>query len=349
MLSLEKPGMLATKNLLTSPYSLIETFGWVKRFFLGLSDKNEGHIKYLPKTFRMNQISPKYTIALIGDIMDLKSNKLVIHKSVKNFIKGSDFLVGNFEGILGSKISRFQNKQHNPQILDALATLFPPNKTFLSVANNHSGDLGEKSLFHTIKGLKKHGFNVFGTVKNPWADLTEELRVVGATQWSNRPCSYITKLEDATNFLKKGSFNLLFPHWGYERELYPRLKIIRRGEHLLDGFNSLIGHHSHCPQPVSLFKVNKMKKLVAFSLGNFCYSLDNKKHEGYNYGIAVKMEIGKSIKGKWSVGKVSWTFLKSTTKSKSSIVKTGTTFRPSTLKLLRLKENGYFLKNLNIM
>ena len=92
-----------------------------------------------------------------------------------------------------------------------------------------------------------------------------------------------------------------------------------------------------------------MKKLIAFSLGNFCYSLDNKKHEGYNYGIAVKMEIGRSIKGKWSIGKVSWTFLKSTTKSKASIVKTGTTFRPSTLKLLRLKEKNYFLKNLNIM
>jgi hypothetical protein len=327
MLSLEKPGVLSTKNLLTSPYSLKETFGWVKRFFLGLSKKNEGNIQYLPKTYTLNKLNPKYTIAFIGDIMDLKFNDLIIHESVKNFIRGSDFLVGNFEGTLSSKKKVFMNKQHKAQILDAFATLFPPSKTFLSVANNHSGDFGKKRFFRSIRGLKKHGFKVFGTIKSPCVDLTEDVRIVAGTQWSNRPCNYVTRLEDATNYLKKGSFNMLFPHWGYEMELYPRMDVIKQGELLLSEFDLLIGHHSHCPQPVSLLTFNNLNKLVAYSLGNFCFSVDNKKYESYNYGIVVKVEIGKDIKGKWSVGKVTWSFLKSSALSrKKSVVKTARYF-----------------------
>lgn len=327
MLSLEKPGLLSTPALLTSPYSLKESFGWVKRFVFGLSKKNYGNVQYLPKTYQINEINPKYTISFIGDIMDLNFKDLIIHKSVVNFVRNSDFLIGNFEGTLSSKKKVLMNKQHKPQIMDALETLLPPNKIYLSVANNHSGDFGKKQFFHSMRRLKKQGFNVFGTLKNPFIDLSEDLRVIGATQWSNRPCSYLVKLDHAIKYLKNNSFNIFFPHWGYEMELYPREEIIKQSEAFLNSFDLLISHHSHCPQPISIFKYNNTKKLVAYSLGDFCFSIDNKKFESYNYGIAIKAQIGLNKERKWVIGKVKWTFLKSSVISKrESIVKTASYF-----------------------
>ena len=87
----------------------------------------------------------------------------------------------------------------------------------------------------------------------------------------------------------------------------------------------MLGHHSHCPQPVSLFNFNTINKLVAYSLGNFCYNIDNKMFETNNYGIAIKIEINKE--GKSLIENVNWTFLKSSTPSKKEcIVRTASKF-----------------------
>jgi len=89
-------------------------------------------------------------------------------------------------------------------------------------------------------------------------------------------------------------------------ELYPRIKTINDGRNLLHEFDALIGHHSHCPQPVSFFSVDNVNKLIAYSLGNFCIGIENKMHK---YGIVVKIKIGRNSEGKWLIGNVEWTFI----------------------------------------
>jgi len=296
--------MLADK-INFSPYPLKECMTWLKRFIVGPAIKNKGNINYISKSYLLNNITPKYTISFIGDIMDMSSRDLIIDKSVKNFVRGSDFLIGNFEATLTSE-KAFAKKRHKPQIMDALETLFQSKKTYLSTANNHSGDYGQPWFSNSIDQLKERGFNVFGNKETPFQDITNDLRVIGSTQWSNRPCNYLIKFEDSEQFLKEDSFNLLFPHWGYEMELYPRIKTINHGRNLLHEFDALIGHHSHCPQPVSFFSVDNVNKLIAYSLGNFCIGIENKMHK---YGIVVKIKIGRNSEGKWLIGKVDWTFI----------------------------------------
>jgi hypothetical protein len=307
MLKIKKDGLFSKKHLFGSPYSLKENFRWLKRRFLWPSTINYGNVEYLSKSTVLNKITPKYTLSLIGDIMDLNLRDLIIGEGVKRFVKGSDFLIGNFEATLTSEKRLINSKYHKPQIMDALEDLFTPKKTYLSTANNHSGDFGENNFLDSVSQLKKKKFKVFGSKSTPFLDLTNDLRVIGSTQWSNRPCSYITNLEDSSQFLKKDSFNLLFPHWGYEMELYPRVETIKQGMELLSKFNAIIGHHSHCPQPVSFFPLNNNNKLIAYSLGDFC---DGKEVEIHNYGIAIKIEIGIDAYGQWQVGKCDWTFLK---------------------------------------
>jgi hypothetical protein len=144
-------------------------------------------------------------------------------------------------------------------------------------------------------------------------DLNEEIRVITGTQWSNQPCIHSCKLKESEQYLKQDSFNILFPHWGYELELYPRIGIINQGRDLLSKFDALIGHHSHCPQPISFFNIKNLSKLIAFSLGDFCFGWDlrKKKNEMLSYGIALKTEIGVNPQGQLLIGNVDWTFLKS--------------------------------------
>ncbi|MFW9971057.1 MAG: CapA family protein, partial [Candidatus Odinarchaeota archaeon] len=310
-------GILRIKNLLGSPYSLKENIGWFKRYVCGPSMNNHGNVQYISKSSVLNKITPKYTISFIGDIMDLNLRNLRISESVKKFVKGSDFLIGNFEAILTSDKKLINGKRHKPQIMRALENLFNPRKTFLSTANNHSGDYGEKSFQDSVKYLEKKGFNIFGTKKTPFLDLTHNLRVIGSTKWSNCHCDYLTKLEDATRYLKEDSFNLLFPHWGYEMELYPRTGTIGQGMKLLKKFDAIIGHHSHCPQPVSYIPIGSHNKLIAYSLGDFC---DGKKFEMHRYGIIIKIEIGTDVNGKWQVGKCAWNFLKTHSLSETEFI-----------------------------
>ncbi len=304
---IKKNGTLGSKNLFGSPYSLKENFGWLKRLICGPSTNNFGNVEYISKSLVLNKITPKYTISFIGDIMDVNLKDLIIGESVKSFVEGSDFLIGNFEATLTSEKKIINGKRHKPQIMDALGNLFSPKNTCLSTANNHSADFGEDNFIDSVNQLERRGFNVFGTEKVPFVDLTGDLRVIGSTQWSNHPSDYLVRLEESSQYLKDDSFNLLFPHWGYEMELYPRIKTIRKGKELLSKFDALIGHHSHCPQPVSFFPFDNDNKLIAYSLGDFC---DGKEYEMHNYGILINTEIGTDPYGKWQVGKCDWTFLK---------------------------------------
>ncbi|TET61383.1 MAG: hypothetical protein E3J52_01645 [Promethearchaeota archaeon] len=317
-----KTGRFSNSITLTSPYSLKESLGRIKRTVFGLNKNNEGNVDYISKNHIANKITPKYTITFIGDIMDMNFKNLIIDDGVKKFVRGSDYLIGNFEGTITSK-KKIMNKRHKPQILDALETMFSPKKTYLSLANNHSGDFGICCFSHSVNQLEERDFNVFGAEKSPFVDLNEDVRVTGSTRWSNRPCNYLIELEESYQYLKKDSCNILFPHWGYELELYPRIETINHGRIILDKFDLLIGHHSHCPQPLSFLPFDNINKLIAYSLGDFCSGIGGKKLEMMNYGIIIKTEIGTNPEGKWLVGKVDWSFLKSRSISKKeSIVET---------------------------
>ncbi|MFX0000068.1 MAG: CapA family protein [Candidatus Hermodarchaeota archaeon] len=315
-----KSGRLFNYGHFVTPYSIKESIGRIRRTIFGPKKTNTYRVNYISKNHQLNEITPKCTISFIGDIMAMNSKQLIIEHSVKQFIKGSDFLVGNFEGTITSEKKKLMDKRHKPLIMDSLENLFAPKKTFLSVANNHSGDFGLDRFSQSVEQLNKRGFNVFGTEKNPYIDLSDNIRVVGSTRWSNRPCNYLIELEDSNRYLKEGSFNILFPHWGYELELYPRIETVNHGRIILDKFDALIGHHSHCPQPISFFPIDNRNKLIAYSLGDFCLGSESKKREAMEYGVVIKAEVGTNPEGEWLIGKVEWNFLKSASLSKKKTV-----------------------------
>lgn len=296
-----------------SLYPLKEVFIWIYHYIFGPSNNNKKELEIIPKRHELNEVLQEYTLLFIGDIMDLNFNDLMIDESVKVFVRDSDFLIGNFEGTITTEDKEVMDKRHKPQILEALKNLFSPNKTYLSVANNHGGDFGPRSFLGSLQQLKQWGFNVFGTRKNPFVDVNDSIRILGGTQWTNHPCDYLYDLKEPEKYLRENSFNILYPHWGYELELNPRSTLIKKAKSLLEKFDIVIAQHSHCPQPISFYRDDGAKKLIAYSLGNFCFGWDIKKlkYEMFRYGIAIKVEIGFNKSNKIRIGKVNWTFLKS--------------------------------------
>jgi poly-gamma-glutamate capsule biosynthesis protein CapA/YwtB (metallophosphatase superfamily) len=113
--------------------------------------------------------------------------------------------------------------------------------------------------------------------------------------------------ESLERYYAKDVFNIAFPHWGYELELFPRPVIVQINRQLLKRYDAVIGHHSHVPQPLTSYRSENTWKLTAFSLGDFCTGLRMRK---YQFGMICRMDIGPGEDGRPRVGLVEWCYTK---------------------------------------
>jgi hypothetical protein len=328
------------KNIWGSPYPFHETLGWLVRNGIGPSKKNSRFSQCIPKKGILNpNIATKYTICAIGDIMDMRGSDLSIGSNLKSYVSKLDsdttFYLGNFEATLTEMKSATIYQRHKPQIIEALTELFPAMRTYLSVANNHAGDF-EPSIFHdSIKQLQDAGFHIIGLKANPSIMISSEISVTTGTQWSNLNCDLIPNLDvigHNENINDEKRLNILYPHWGFEMELYPRPKTITLAKEYLfqHGYTAIFGHHTHCYQPITLLSKNEEissnsdlkteenidndKRLVGFSLGDFCTGL---KIEKYRHGIFLKIGFGKSRSGEFMLTQWEWNLIKCERKNSS--------------------------------
>ncbi|MHA1651489.1 MAG: CapA family protein [Candidatus Helarchaeota archaeon] len=293
----------------STPYNLIEGLQWILHNVIRPSRKFWKLTKFIPQKVVLNKISPQIKLGFVGDIMRTEGKKLTFAPEVIAFFKDVDFLIGNFEGTITRKETKiFAAQVHSKNILASLEKLFPPERFVLTFANNHAGDFGWSEFNKSYQMVKEYGFKTMGRRDEPSILLNNQVNIVNCTAWSNQPDTpYIAYLRDSNAYLNpRSKFNILYPHWGYEMQLYPNPKQIKLAKTLLKRWDMIIGHHSHCPQPITAYEVERETKLVAYSPGDFCISIRYKK---YFWGIVVKVELGPAD-GKWKVGSVEWKFTK---------------------------------------
>jgi poly-gamma-glutamate capsule biosynthesis protein CapA/YwtB (metallophosphatase superfamily) len=328
-----QPKKTPKEGKIHSPYNFKETVGVLWRNARGVKSDNPGNISFCKKTEQLNKITPKIKIGFIGDIMDMNHKIMVVSDNLKDYFKECDVLIGNIEAtITDEKKKFFMDQMHDAHIIPEIVALFDPKKTFLSVANNHAGDFSDDTFQESIALLKKEGYNIFGEKKTPYIDINQDIRIYGVSNWSNKKkgMGFIANFDDlpeiVANQLDPQKYNILYPHWGYELELYPRIETIDKGKVLIQTFDVIIGHHSHIPQPITIENApissgsnQIINKPLAYSLADFCFGRRGKLFEKYYYGIIVKMEIGplKDIKEEshttppWAVGQMEWSFIES--------------------------------------
>ena len=241
--------------------------------------------------------------------MPTKGRKWVLSAELKEFFSGCDYLVANFEGTLYKDRPVFLAQNHDEAFLQDLAKIKDPSKIILSVANNHSADYGYDLFQKTCQRLEEIGFQVIGSRKKSQLIISEKINLAAATQWSNQHHGYLSFLEDADQLLAPDKLNLLFPHWGYEMDLYPRKDWVQLAKKLSTDWDCIVGHHSHVPGPVTTVPSPEGAKLVAYSLGDSstAISLDS-----YRHGIALKVDIdlGHSSEEKAKILSAEWEFTK---------------------------------------
>ncbi|NTU43365.1 MAG: hypothetical protein HGA78_10050 [Nitrospirales bacterium] len=300
---------------IASPYSLRETVGVVKRNLFGIDKRrNCGIVEWAPPSFSLYHLDERICrISFVGDIMSMGNRRLVIDDSVREFIAGSQYLVGNFEATITENRRRKgviygALERHRRDIAELLSDIFPPEKTFLSLANNHTGDYSDGEFRQSLSVLEDSGFNLFGLASCPVAEIGDVVRIVAATMWSNQLTERVHWLrqEGLSPLTGRGCLNLLYSHWGYEMELFPRPEQLSQIREAFGGYDAVIGHHSHTVQPVVADRAEK--RLVAYSLGDFCSALGM---SGYRCGIVMNVEVG-CTQGKGpAIGDVRWCFVES--------------------------------------
>jgi hypothetical protein len=289
-----------------SPYDSKEYLGTVWRNIVGPQDKHRELTPYIENRFCVaasRDAAATTCIGFLGDIMPMKGKRWIVSDEVKNLFSDIDYLVVNFEGSLGEGPYSLFCQQHDEGIVNDMASVFPPHKTIVSVANNHSADFDYQEFIKTCALLRKAGFLVVGSRDHPSIQLANNINLVACTQWTNQSHGYLPFLENASSFTQSGQLNILYPHWGYEMELFPRQEWRELAKNQLNDFDVVVGHHSHVPGPVHLFSDDQgNSKLVAFSLGD---SATGMGYGFYQQGIVLKLNFqtkdneAKCTEGEW--------------------------------------------------
>jgi len=98
--------------------------------------------------------------------------------------------------------------------------------------------------------------------------------------------------EDIKALREKVDIIIINYHWGIEKENYPEEDQIYFAHKTIDyGADLIIGHHPHVLQGVESYK----GKYIAYSLGNFIFGGNSRKHEKSAVFQAVIDADGKSI------------------------------------------------------
>jgi hypothetical protein len=285
------------------PYDFRETLAWIKNNLLGPSTSHQQLTEFIPHSITLNEITPATSLGFFGDLMQLEGRDLIFEEDIKIFFADADYLIGNFEGAITATKGGLMGSVHSEEILKALKNLFPPERTVLTNANNHTCDFGWDEFNKSYELQKQYGFLVIGRKDEPAILLDGRINVTNVTQWSNQPCTYLAEFTDIDTAYDATAFNVLSPHWGYEMQMYPNPEQIEQGKTLLGSWDMIVGHHTHAPQVITAYETGDSKKLLAYSLGDFCTYM---KIDKYRHGIVVKAEVGPDSDGIWKVGRVEW-------------------------------------------
>jgi len=311
---LKENQQLSKLKIMYGPYGLQESLYWLRKYFRGPADTHPMAAPFPPPRTVLCEFEPRFDIVFAGDLMSLGNCNWQVGPRLNEWVSGAKYLVVNLEAPITSNKAYFHLRQFNePRVLASLARLKEPECIFLSVANNHVNDFGPDGLASCVERVKAEGFNVFGTSASPYVMVADRVLLYGATQWTNRSAEGLSWL--GPNLKppdRKVDLRLLFIHWGYEFELFPRPEQVNWAKNFLKEWGGIIGHHSHCPQPISFLKDRETLKPVAYSLGNFAIAY---RKEVLNYGLTVKLSIGTSSHNSSQsapliIGAVEWSFLK---------------------------------------
>ena len=273
-------------------------------------------------------------IAAVGDIMLGTSypNKSTLpadsgnnsFKNVINELRGADVTFGNLEGTLLDKGAPAHYKMH----LLSKAYLFRMPVSYgnvlkdagfkvLSLANNHIGDFGEKGRTSTMKVLDSAGIQYGGQLSHPSAIFKIRGITYGFCAFApNAQTLPLLDFENARQIIQNlkqqcdivivsfhgGNEGAAFEHVPFKGESFHREKrgnVHAFAHNAIDaGADIILGNGPHVCRAMEVYK----KRLIAYSLGNFC-TYRSVSVSGV-CGIAPLLKVYVNKKGEFLSGRI---------------------------------------------
>ncbi len=206
-----------------------------------------------------------------------------------DLLRSADFRIGNLECPIAASGIPLENKIYSfradPRVMRVLRGRFD----VLSVANNHSGDLGRAAFMETLAHLDAAGIRYVGGGPNlaaAHAPLMLEkhgLRIAllaynefkprrfeAGANWSGIAWSEDSQVLADIRAARAAGADLVIPfmHWGWERETAPSARQRELARLMIDaGADAIVGSHPHVTQGTDVYR----GKPIIWSLGNFVF------------------------------------------------------------------------------
>lgn len=240
------------------------------------------------------------TILFVGDMMLDRGVEYLMKKNsifypfekINQFLRGIDIVFGNLEGPIVKNPPNFSD--------DSLKFAFLPgtikglsfsNFNLLSLANNHTFNMGESGLEETEELLEQGNINFVGhpvSCDENFLFKEDEIIFLAFNKTFPFNCSNeeIVEIIKETRNSEQEKFLVVVFHWGQEYQ--PKSSIVQQklAHQIIEaGADLIIGSHPHIIQEVEEYK----GKMIFYSLGNFIF--DQYFSEETQQGLAVGLEI----------------------------------------------------------
>lgn len=278
---------------------------------LSPKEVKKGTVQEVVTSSKINTIEtsvPSSTLSLlaVGDIMldrsvmlktqaagDYNHPFLLIDPLFKEYnlhIANLEGPITNFKSIANGTGGERFTFTFSPKFVEPLKNRFE----FLSLANNHAYNFGQKGLDQTRTFLGDAGVKYFGGPDNTLGNIFVTssyngitLGFIGYHQLVEKGFENI--IAEAKRLDREVDVLIALPHWGIEYEqVNPSYLQKKEGHEMVDaGVDIIIGAHPHVVQPIEIYK----DKMIFYSLGNFVF--DQYFSEETQTGLAVGMTMYK--------------------------------------------------------
>jgi poly-gamma-glutamate synthesis protein (capsule biosynthesis protein) len=254
---------------------------------------------------------PVVRLTVVGDIMlgrgvaaaaDGSADPAPALRPMSRRLAAADITVGNLENTLARLGAPRQGGDSFAADPGVVRSLRSAGFDALSLANNHAGDFGDRSLVQTVRRLRAGGIATFGagaTVRQAWEPAVVErggvryafvgFNAIGETPsvGPGQPGAVSVGMPPRTGPLDEGALRrferavrrldrdvdvvVAMPHWGtqYTNRPEPVQRLVAR-RLVRAGVDVVVGGHPHWLQGMEIVS----GRLVAHSLGNFVFDMD---------------------------------------------------------------------------
>lgn len=206
-------------------------------------------------------------------------------------LRAYDLLVGNLECVVSSRGEARRPLPLNAPLV-APTILRDAGFDIVSVANNHSLDLGFQGYAEMLGRLRQVGLGVAGdhlaiTLERPF--VVREVSGVRIAVVGNYNRAHDDAVADVRAAKAAADVVLVFEHWGDDFVLAPEHAQRVLGRDLVDaGADAVIGAHAHVVQPEETYR----GKLIVHGLGNFVFT--GMTQPGTRTGALVELDVDKT-------------------------------------------------------